>query len=101
MEVKIHKGGEWYVYIYHDNRIIKKFYKGLNKAESDDERELKAKALKLAIENELKNGWNWDRWFTVPNNGNPDKTSYLWVGVLILVGIFAWDFFRKKKNKSE
>ncbi|MXV38287.1 signal peptidase I [Flavobacteriaceae bacterium Ap0902] len=53
---------------------------------------------------EPKSGWKWDRWFTVPNNGEPNKTSYLWVGIIILVLFFGWDFFRKKvkekKNKS-
>ncbi|TDM00243.1 MAG: signal peptidase I [Flavobacteriaceae bacterium] len=39
---------------------------------------------------------NWERFFTVPNNGEPNKTSYLWIGVLFLVWFFGWDFFKKK-----
>ncbi|MGI9527265.1 MAG: signal peptidase I [Weeksellaceae bacterium] len=51
---------------------------------------------------EPKNGWRWERWFTVPNNGNPDKTSYLWLGILGLVLFFGWDYFRKKvKDKKQ
>ena len=49
---------------------------------------------------EPKNGWHFERWFTVPNNGNPNKTSYLWVGVVLLVIFFGWDFFFKKKKKK-
>lgn len=56
-EVKIHSGDEWYVYIYHNQKIIKKFYKGLKNAPDDDERMLRAKALKMVIENDLKAGW--------------------------------------------
>lgn len=51
---------------------------------------------------EPKNGFNFDRWFTVPNNDNPNKTSYLWIGVLLLVAYFGYDFWaKKKKNKEE
>ena len=43
-----------------------------------------------------------DRWFTVPNNGNPEKTSYLWIGVILLVVFFGWEFiFKKKKDKAQ
>ena len=51
---------------------------------------------------EPKSGWQLDRWFTVPNNGNPEKTSYLWIGVILLVVFFGWEFiFKKKKDKAQ
>lgn len=50
---------------------------------------------------EGKSGWHWERWFTNVNNGDPDKTSYLWVGIIILVLFFGWDTFFKKKKKKE
>lgn len=49
---------------------------------------------------EPKSGWHWDRWFTVPNNGNPNKTSYLWIGGILLAVFFGWEFFFKKKKKD-
>ncbi|MDO5510297.1 MAG: signal peptidase I [Weeksellaceae bacterium] len=49
---------------------------------------------------EPRSGWQWDRWFTVPNTGNPNKTSYLWVGVLLLVAWFGYDFYRARKRKQ-
>lgn len=50
---------------------------------------------------EPKSGWHFERWFTIPNNGQPNKTSYLWVGVILLSLFFGWDFiFNRKKNKK-
>lgn len=49
---------------------------------------------------EPKSGWHWERWFTVPNNGKPNKTSYLWLGIIVLALFFGWDLFRKKKKDS-
>lgn len=49
---------------------------------------------------EPKHGWQWNRWFTVPNNGNPDKTSYLWIGAILLALFFGWEFIFKKKKKE-
>lgn len=48
---------------------------------------------------EPKSGWHWERWFTVPNNGNPKKTSYLWIGAILLALFFGWEFIFKKKKK--
>ncbi|MGV4439376.1 signal peptidase I [Ornithobacterium rhinotracheale] len=51
---------------------------------------------------EPKDGWRLERWFTVPNNDEPNKTSYLWIGGLILALFFGWDLiFRKKKDKKK
>lgn len=51
---------------------------------------------------EPKSGWQWDRWFTVPNNGKLDKTSYLWVGIILLALFFGWEFiFKNKKKKAD
>lgn len=47
---------------------------------------------------EPKSGFHWERWFTVPNNGNPNKTSYLWIGAILLAIFLGWDFFFKKKK---
>ncbi len=47
---------------------------------------------------EPKSGWQWDRWFTIPNNGKPNKTSYLWIGGILLALFFGWEFIFKKKK---
>lgn len=49
---------KWYVYIYHDSKIIKKIYKGLNSVQSFEERMIKAETLKRIIEKEINDGWN-------------------------------------------
>ena len=45
----------------------------------------------------------WDRMFKAANTGDPNKTSYWWLAVLVLVLFFGWDFFAKffKKNKEQ
>ncbi len=50
-------------------------------------------------------GWKfrWDRMFKATNTGDPDKPSYWWLAVLVLVLFFGWDFFAglfKKKNEE-
>lgn len=47
---------------------------------------------------EEKNGFKWNRWFTIPNNGEPNKTSYLWIGAILLILFFGWDYIFKKKK---
>lgn len=60
-EVKIHApknlSEKWYVYIYHNQKVIKKFYKGLASAPTFTERMIKAEALKSVVEKEIKTGW--------------------------------------------
>lgn len=60
-EVKIHAptdlSEKWYVYIYSDGKIIKKFYKGLAKETNYADRMLKAEVLKSIVEKEIKTGW--------------------------------------------
>lgn len=60
-EVKIHAPNDlsekWYVYIYSDGKIIKKFYKGLAKEDTYQGRMTKAEILKSVVEKELKTGW--------------------------------------------
>ena len=53
------KKADWYVYIYDttNQKIIKKFYKGINDSEDDEEKLLKCWELKSVVEEELKNGW--------------------------------------------
>lgn len=49
-------------------------------------------------------GWKfrWDRMFKATNTGDPDKPSYWWLAVLVLVLFFGWDFFAGLfKKKSE
>ncbi len=42
--------------------------------------------------------FRWDRMFTtVKGTGKP--TSYLWVFILVIVGLFGWDFYRRRKKK--
>ncbi len=43
----------------------------------------------------------WERFMTIPNNGNPNKTSYLWVIGVLIVGYFGYSFVKKKKKKEE
>ncbi len=50
-------------------------------------------------------GWKfrWDRMFKATNTGDPDKPSYWWLAVLVLVLFFGWDFFTglfRKKNEE-
>ncbi|CAD0220269.1 tyrosine-type recombinase/integrase [Chryseobacterium sp. JV274] len=49
---------KWYVYIYHNSKIIKKIYKGINSERSFEERMIKAETLKRIIEKEINEGWN-------------------------------------------
>lgn len=43
--------------------------------------------------------FRWDRMFTtVKGEGKP--TSYLWLAVLIIVGLFGWDYYRRRKRKT-
>ncbi|APD05792.1 signal peptidase I [Flavobacteriaceae bacterium UJ101] len=42
-----------------------------------------------------------DRMMTIPNNGNPDKTSYLWLVGLLIAGYFGYSFVKNKKKKEE
>lgn len=60
-EVKIHAptdlSEKWYVYIYSEGKILKKFYKGLAKENNYNDRMLKAEVLKSIVEKELKIGW--------------------------------------------
>lgn len=47
--------------------------------------------------------FRWDRMFKATNTGDPDKPSYWWLAVLVLVLFFGWDFFTglfKKKNEE-
>lgn len=61
-EVRIYSSNnlneKWYVYIYHNSKIIKKIYKGINSEDSFEGRMLKAEALKTITEKELYDGWN-------------------------------------------
>ncbi|MFV0531094.1 MAG: signal peptidase I [Flavobacteriales bacterium] len=41
----------------------------------------------------------WNRFMTIPNNGNPDKPSYLWLIGLLIVGYFVYSFIKKKKEE--
>lgn len=60
-EVKIHApknlNEKWYVYIYSEGKILKKFYKGLAKEDNYNDRMLKAEVLKSIVEKEIKMGW--------------------------------------------
>lgn len=60
-EVKIHAPNDlsekWYVYIYSEGKILKKFYKGLAKERTYQDRMSKAEILKSIVERELKTGW--------------------------------------------
>lgn len=49
---------KWYVYIYHNSKIIKKIYKGINTERSFQERMIKAETLKRIIEKDINEGWN-------------------------------------------
>lgn len=53
---------DWYVYIYdtNDRKIIKKFYKGLKRADNYLDRMATAMNLKRAIKLEMKDGWRPD-----------------------------------------
>ena len=46
----------------------------------------------------------WDRMFKATNTGEMNKTSYLWLAVILLGVFFGWDhiikFFKKKKNQD-
>ena len=47
--------------------------------------------------------FRWDRMFKATNTGDPDKPSYWWLAVLVLVLFFGWDFFTglfRKKNEE-
>ncbi len=50
---------DWYVYIYDTNqqKIIQKFYKGINVDYDANNRRIRCEALKESIEKELKSGW--------------------------------------------
>lgn len=49
---------KWYVYIYHNSKIIKKIYTGINKFTTFEDRMVKAESLKKFIEKEITDGWN-------------------------------------------
>lgn len=49
---------------------------------------------------ESKNGFQFNRWFTIPNNGVANKTSYLLPFVILLAIYFVWDYWRKRKKKK-
>lgn len=49
---------KWYVYIYHNSKIIKKIYKGINSERTFEERMFKAESLRRIIEKEINEGWN-------------------------------------------
>lgn len=42
----------------------------------------------------------WSRFFTIPNNGDPDKPSYLWVLGVIIAGAVGYSYLGKKKEKK-
>ncbi|MFT5103453.1 MAG: signal peptidase I [Candidatus Latescibacterota bacterium] len=44
--------------------------------------------------------FRWDRMFTTVK-GEGKATSFLWLAVLIIVGLFGWDFYRRRKRKSK
>lgn len=60
-KVKIHAPNDlsekWYVYIYSEGKVIKKFYKGLAREDNYQDRMLKAEILKSVVEKELQTGW--------------------------------------------
>ena len=75
-EVRIHAPSDlsekWYVYIYSEGKIIKKFYKGLAKESTYTDRMLKAEILKSIIEKEIKTGWKPD----APELPTPENNNY-------------------------
>lgn len=72
-EVRIHApfdlSKDWYVYTYANNKITKKFYKGLNKITSYEDRILEALSIKKFLESEIKKGWN-------PNSRLPSPEDF-------------------------
>ncbi|RQP13903.1 MAG: hypothetical protein EAS48_02795 [Chryseobacterium sp.] len=76
-EVRIYvpdnKTERWYVYIYNlqTRRICKKFYKGINTTDDRDERMLRCEQFKLAIEAEIRTGWQPDGVQTVKTTVMP------------------------------
>ncbi|MFV0237394.1 MAG: signal peptidase I, partial [Flavobacteriales bacterium] len=42
----------------------------------------------------------WERFMTIPNNGDANKTSYLWVVGLLIAVYFGYSFIRKKKEEE-
>ena len=75
---------KWYVYIYHDSKIIKKIYKGLNTENTFEKRMLKAESLRQNIEKEINEGWK-------PQTKAKTKSYTLFD---------ALDFGLEKKNNS-
>jgi len=47
------------------------------------------------------NKFIWERWMTSINNDNPEKTSYRWYALIVLIAFFGWDYFRAKKKKEK
>ena len=43
----------------------------------------------------------WDRMFKGANTGDPNKTSYWWVAVALLILFFGWEYFVKIFKKKE
>ncbi len=43
----------------------------------------------------------WERWMTSINNDNPDKTSYRWFVLALLIAFFGLDYLRVKKKKEK
>ncbi|MET3731614.1 signal peptidase I [Moheibacter stercoris] len=43
----------------------------------------------------------WERFMTSINNDNPDKTSYRYYVLALLIAFFTWDYFRVKKKKEK
>lgn len=43
----------------------------------------------------------WNRMFTIPNNGEAKKTSYLPYFIVLLAIYFAYDYFRTKNKKQK
>ncbi len=42
-----------------------------------------------------------DRMMTIPNNGEADKTSYLWLIGLLIAGYFGYSFIKTRKQKKD
>lgn len=42
-----------------------------------------------------------DRMMTIPNNGDPNKTSYLWLVGLLIAGYFGYSYIKDKKKKEK
>ncbi|MCT3835675.1 site-specific integrase [Elizabethkingia anophelis] len=87
----------WYVYIYQNGKVVKKFYKGINKTDDPEERMKRCEYLKYALEKEIASGVKftgkknalptpYQKYLTIPeaydkayelllNSGKRDKTK--------------------------